>query len=65
MKTDLKISYPGSEKVYISGTIHPDVKVGMRKVNQMPTVSVKDGVRIDVPDTADSPHGVQSLKVWL
>ena len=50
MKTDLKISYPGSEKVYISGTIHPDVKVGMRKVNQMPTVSVKDGVRIESPN---------------
>lgn len=26
MKADLKISYPGSEKVYISGTIHPDGK---------------------------------------
>ncbi|MBQ1280570.1 MAG: phosphomethylpyrimidine synthase ThiC, partial [Bacteroidales bacterium] len=50
MKTDLKISYPGSEKVYISGTIHPEVKVGMRKVNQMPTVSVKDGVRIESPN---------------
>ena len=50
MKTDLKISYPGSEKVYISGTIHPDVKVGMRKVTQMPTVSVKDGERIESPN---------------
>ncbi|MDE6048953.1 MAG: phosphomethylpyrimidine synthase ThiC [Paramuribaculum sp.] len=32
-------SYPGSEKVYMEGTIHP-VKVAMRKVNLTPTVTV-------------------------
>ncbi len=32
-------SYPGSEKVYIDGTIHP-VKVAMRRVNLTPTVKV-------------------------
>ena len=32
-------SYPGSEKVYMDGTIHP-VKVAMRKVNLTPTVKV-------------------------
>ena len=32
-------SYPGSEKVYMEGTIHP-VKVAMRKVNLTPTVTL-------------------------
>ena len=46
MKSDLKITYPGSEKVYINGTIHPSIRVGMRKVTQMPTISIVDGNRI-------------------
>ena len=50
MKSDFKISYPGSEKVYIQGTIHPNMKVGMRKVNQMPTVAIKNGERIETPN---------------
>lgn len=33
-------SYPGSEKVYMQGKLHPEVKVGMRKVNLTPTVKV-------------------------
>ena len=28
MKTDLKITYPNSKKVYLTGEIHPSVKVG-------------------------------------
>ena len=47
MKTDLKISYPGSERVYIGGTIHPSVRVSMRRVNQMPTISIVDGERVE------------------
>ena len=47
MKTDLKISYPGSERVYIGGTIHTSVRVSMRRVNQMPTVAIKDGERVE------------------
>ena len=35
-----RITYPRSEKVYLSGTIYPDIKVGMRKVSQVPTVTV-------------------------
>ena len=41
MQNDIKISYPGSEKVYIPGTLHPFIKVGMRKVNLTPTVTVE------------------------
>ena len=38
-----RIEFPVSEKVYMTGTHYPDLHVGMRKVEQMPTVTVKDG----------------------
>ncbi len=38
-------SYPGSEKVYIDGTIHP-VKVAMRRINLTPTVVMNGDERI-------------------
>ena len=37
-------SYPGSEKIYIDGEIHP-IRVAMRRVNLTPTVTVKNGER--------------------
>lgn len=37
-------SYPGSEKVYLKGEIHP-IEVGMRRINLTPTVKVIDGER--------------------
>ena len=37
MKTDFKFIYPSSEKVYLSGKIYPELKVGMRKVHLTPT----------------------------
>ena len=37
-------SYPGSEKVYLAGKLHP-IKVGMRKVNLTPTVTVSGDTR--------------------
>lgn len=37
-----RIEFPASEKVYMTGTHYPDLHVGMRKVEQMPTVTVKD-----------------------
>lgn len=40
MKDNIKITFPNSEKVYLKGTIFPDIRVGMRRVNLMPTVSV-------------------------
>lgn len=46
MNDKIRITYPDSEKVYIQGTIHPDVKVGMRKVRLTPTVTVSDGRKI-------------------
>ena len=39
-------SYPGSEKTYMQGQIHPDVRVGMRRVILTPTVKVAaDGTK--------------------
>ena len=46
MENNIKITYPGSEKVYIKGSLHPEIKVGMRVVKQMPTVSIENGKRI-------------------
>ncbi len=34
--------FPNSEKVYMSGKLFPDIKVGMRKVRLTPTVTVDD-----------------------
>ena len=41
----MRITYPSSEKIYLSGSIHPEIRVGMRRVSLTPTVSLKDGVR--------------------
>ncbi|MDE6556771.1 MAG: phosphomethylpyrimidine synthase ThiC, partial [Duncaniella sp.] len=43
-------SYPGSEKVYIPGKIHP-IKVGMRKINLTPTVKIVDGEKVQTENT--------------
>ena len=43
---NIRITYPDSEKVYMQGSLHPDVRVGMRKVSLTPTVTVKDGKKI-------------------
>lgn len=40
MKESIKISFPNSEKIYVGGEIYPDIRVGMRRVRLMPTVSV-------------------------
>ena len=47
MENKIKITYPGSEKVYLKGRLYPEINVGMRVVHQMPTVSVKDGKRVE------------------
>lgn len=43
MNENIKITYPSSEKVYLKGTIYPDLRVGMRRVSLTPTVTVRDG----------------------
>lgn len=35
--------FPNSEKVYLNGALHPQLRVAMRKVKQMPTVTIEGG----------------------
>ena len=35
----MKIKYPSSERVYMEGTLFPEIRVAMRKVNLTPTVT--------------------------
>ena len=71
MKTDLKITYPGSERVYMNGIIHPNIRVGMRMVTQTPTVTIKDGVRVEKPNPSiyiydtSGPYGDGSIDIDL
>lgn len=44
MDNSIKIKYPSSEKVYLPGTLFPELRVAMRKVRLTPTVTKdKDG----------------------
>lgn len=43
MEDKTKITYPESEKIYLKGQLYPYLRVGMRKVNLTPTVTVEDG----------------------
>lgn len=43
-------SYPNSEKIYVHGAIFPDLRVGMRKVHQYPTVKIEGGKRVEYPN---------------
>lgn len=46
MNNNIRITYPASEKVYVQGNIHKDIKVAMRRVSLTPTVDLKKGERI-------------------
>ena len=40
-------SYPNSEKIYVGGTLFPEIKVGMRRIKLYPTVKIEDGRRVE------------------
>jgi phosphomethylpyrimidine synthase len=42
MENITKITYPGSKKIYMQGSLYPDIKVGMRQVTLTPTVTVDE-----------------------
>ena len=42
--------YPNSEKIYVRGEIYPDVRVGMRRIKQYPTVKIENGCRVEYPN---------------
>ncbi len=48
--TNQRTPYPNSEKIYLNGTIHPELKVAMRRVKLTPTVDVVNGERIETPN---------------
>lgn len=43
-------SYPHSEKYYVPGKLFPEIRVGMRRVHQYPTVTIEDGRRVEHPN---------------
>lgn len=44
-------AYPGSKKIYVNGTLNPQMRVGMRQINLTPTVKIdKDGHKITTPN---------------
>ena len=54
-------SYPGSEKVYMQGSLYPFLRVGMRQINLTPTVKIIDGKRVqteNAPVTVYDTSGV-------
>lgn len=46
MDNNIKITYPSSDKVYMSGTLYPELRVGMRRVRLAPTVDIVDGKKV-------------------
>lgn len=51
MDNHIKVSYPDSEKVYLSGTLYPHLRVGMRRVHLTPTVTIDaKGQRTERPN---------------
>ena len=45
------IKYPRSEKVYVQGKLFPEIRVGMRKVEQVPSSTFNEkGERIVTPN---------------
>ncbi|WP_333616718.1 phosphomethylpyrimidine synthase ThiC, partial [Bacteroides pyogenes] len=45
-----QIKFPRSQKVYMSGTLYPHIRVGMRKVEQVPGVSFEGEEKILTPN---------------
>ena len=40
---------PNSKRVYVNGTIHPDVRVAFREISQSPTKSLSGDVEDNAP----------------
>ena len=68
---DKKHNYARREKIYMRGTIYPDLRVGMQRVNLTPSVKITDGVRTEtsnppvyIYDTS-GPFSDPSVKIDL
>ena len=45
-----KIKFPRSEKVYLPGTLFPELRVAMRRVEQVPSTNFVDGEKVITPN---------------
>ena len=45
-----KIKFPRSQKVYLPGKLYPNIRVAMRKVEQVPSVSFEGEEKIATPN---------------
>ena len=41
-----RIKFPRSEKVYLPGTLYPELRVAMRKVEQVPSTTFVNGEKV-------------------
>ena len=70
--SNTKITFPNSEKVYLPGKLFPDIRVGVRKVNLTPTVTLdadgnpveKENAPVYVYDTTGA-FGDKNIQVDL
>lgn len=66
-----KTYYAKREKVYLPGTLFPDIRVGMQKVNLTPSVEIKDGEKRLIPNDpvyiydTSGPFGDESVQIDL
>lgn len=45
-----RIKFPRSQKVYLPGKLYPNIRVAMRKVEQVPSVSFEGEEKIATPN---------------
>ena len=45
-----KIKFPRSQKVYLPGKLYPNIRVAMRKVEQVPSTSFEGDEKIVTPN---------------
>ena len=50
MKEQVQRAYAHAEKAYMQGTLYPDIRVGMQRVNLTPTVRIVDGKKEVTPN---------------
>lgn len=66
-----KTYYAKREKVYLPGTLFPDIRVGMQKVNLTPSVEIIDGEKRLIPNDpvyiydTSGPFGDESVQIDL
>jgi len=70
MHNNIKISYPASEKIYVSGKMHP-IRVAMRRISLVDTVEIENGKQkvstnspITVYDTS-GPYSDPNIEINL